>query len=104
MDSLCLSGIPVVSVAGAAGGYEIAERFRLDHQFATSDDYSCILTALQGLVSATDGQKAKHAFEKIASMSKTADNGILLDFSVLREGDTSILQALQSAITEKRTV
>ncbi len=104
IDSLCLAGIPVISVPGASGGYEIAERFRLSDQFATSDDYSCILTALQGLVSATGEQKAKHAFEKIAALSKAADNGILLDFSVLREGDTALLQALQSAIAQKRTV
>ena len=25
MDSLCLAGIPVISIAGAAGGYEISE-------------------------------------------------------------------------------
>ncbi len=104
MESLCLSGIPVISVAGAAGGYEIAERFRLDHHFATSDDYSCILTALQGLVSATGGQKARHTLEKIASVSKPEDSCLLLDFSVLREGDTALLQALQSAIAGKRMV
>ena len=104
MESLCLSGIPVTSVAGAAGGYEIAERFRLDHHFATSDDYSCILTALQGLVSATGGQKARHTLEKIASVSKPEDSCLLLDFSVLREGDTALLQALQSAIAGKRMV
>lgn len=104
MDSLCLAGIPVISVAGVTGGYEIAERFRLDHQFATSEDYVCILTALQGLVSATGEQKARHTLEKIASVSKPENSSILLDFSVLREGDTAALQALQSAIAGKRTV
>ncbi len=104
MESLCLSGIPVISIAGPTGGYEIAERFRLDHQFATSDDYACILTALQGLVSATGGQTARRTLEKIASVSRPADNCLLLDFSVLREGDTVALQALQSAIAGKRMV
>ncbi len=28
IDSLCLSGIPVVSVNGAAGGYEISESLK----------------------------------------------------------------------------
>ena len=42
IDSLCLSGIPIVSVAGAAGGYEISEQFKLDKHLATSNDYSYI--------------------------------------------------------------
>lgn len=100
MDSLDLAGIPVIAVAGASGGYEIAEHFRLNGQFVTPDDYSYILTALQGLVSATNDQKAKSALEKVACASKSNNSGILLDFSVLREGDTAILQSLQSAVLE----
>ena len=59
IDSLCLSGIPIVSVTGAAGGYEISAQFRLDKHPATSNDYSYILTALKGLVSATNDINAK---------------------------------------------
>lgn len=104
MDSLCIAGIPVISTAGAAGGYEILEAFKLDKEFATPDDYSYILTALQGLVSATANRKAKHTLEKISNMSKSNDNGLILDFSVLREGDQSALQMLQTAVIEKRAV
>lgn len=53
IDSLCLSGIPIIAVNGATGGYE---------------------------------------------------NGIILDFSVLREGDQTTLQMLQTAVLEKHTV
>ena len=60
VDSLCLAGIPVVSVAGASGGYEISDRFKLDKQVTTLDDQSYILTALKGLVSATNDLNAKH--------------------------------------------
>ena len=42
IDSLCLAGIPVIATAGAAGGYEISERYRLEKGFATPDDYSNI--------------------------------------------------------------
>ena len=104
IDSLCLAGIPIISAAGAAGGYEISDRFKIDQEFATSDDYSYILTALQGLISATDNQKAKHTLEKIVHVSNPNDNGIILDFSVLREGDQITLQMLQTAVIEKRTV
>lgn len=104
IDSLCLAGIPVVAITGASGGYEISERFQLDKQFATSDDYSYILTALQGLVSATNDLKAKQVLDKISSVTKANDNGIILDFSILHEGDENKLQILQSAVINKRVV
>ena len=104
IDSLCLAGIPVISVTGAAGGYEISHKFKLNKEFATSDDYSYILTALQGLVSATRDQKAKHTLEKIVHASNPDDNGMILDFSVLREGDQVTLQLLRTAVTEKLAV
>lgn len=86
MDSLCLAGIPVVAVNGAAGGYEISDRFTMEKGFATADDYARIRTALRGLVSATDDQGARHTLEKITHASDSGDSGIILDFSVLREG------------------
>lgn len=104
IDSLCLAGIPVTAVNGAAGGYEISERFRMDREFATAEEYACILTALQGLVSATDSPKAKHALEKIVRISEPADRSMILDFSVLREGDLALLQTLQEAVAQKRAV
>lgn len=104
MDSLCLAGIPVISIAGAAGGYEISEKYKLDNGFATMDDYSNIQTALQGLISATGDAKAKHTLEKINHVSNPSDNSIILDFSVLQEGDRNTLQLLQTAVYEKRTV
>lgn len=104
MDSLCLAGIPITAVNGAAGGYEISERFVMDRGFATSDDYSYILTALQGLVSATEDQKAKNVLEKISHASNPSENGMILDFSALQEVDRELLRTLQTAALEKHTV
>lgn len=104
MDSLCLAGIPVVSVPGVSGGYEISERFRLNHLLAAPQDYSHILTALRGLVSATHDRRAEETLEKVASLQKPEDGGIVLDFSVLREGDAATLGALQKAVKEKHPV
>lgn len=106
IDSLCMAGIPVVATTGVAGGYEIAEAYKLDRGFATSDDYSYILTALQGLVSATGDGKVKQLVEKVihASNGGTAGSGMVLDFSVLQEGEQDALRLLQTAVAEKRTV
>lgn len=104
IDSLCLSDIPVVSIAGAAGGYEISPQFRLDQHLATSNDYSYIVTALKGLVSATNDVNAKQTLEKISHISNQNDANIILDFSVLQEGGQDTLQALQTAIATKRSI
>lgn len=104
MDALCLSGIPVISISGASGGYEISSSFRLDNNFATSDDYSYILTALHGLSSAIKDPKVKHTLEKIIYASQPADNGILLDFSVSCEGNLTFFPLLQTAVMEKHAV
>lgn len=104
MDSLCIAGIPIAATYGADGGYEISERFRLDEDFATADDYSLIRTALEGLVSATNDAKARHALEKIRRTASADNGGIVLDFSVLQESGQSLLQPLQTAVAEHRTV
>lgn len=104
IDSLCVSGIPVIAVNGINGGYEISDRFRIDRELTTSDEYSLILTALRGLVSATENEKAKNTLEKLSHAANADDTGIILDFSVLREGDYTILQQLQAAVTQKQTV
>ena len=104
MDSLCLAGIPVVSVAGTAGGYEISEAFRLERQFAKADDYSYIQTALEGLVSATADRKALTVLEKIAAIGKPQETGLVLDFSALHEGDVEKLQLLRTLALQKQVV
>lgn len=104
IDSLCISGIPIISINGATGGYEISKNFKLDKLFATIDDYSNIKTALQGLVSATDNPRAKHTLEKIAHISNSNDNSMILDFSILRESNQVILQKLQTAVLQKHAV
>lgn len=104
IDSLSLSGIPVVSLPGAAGGYELPEQFILDKHLATANDYSYILTALKGLSSATNDPSVAQTLEKVASLCKQPHTDILLDFSVLQEAGQENLQALQTAIEKKRVV
>ncbi|MDE7031151.1 MAG: YafY family transcriptional regulator [Lachnospiraceae bacterium] len=104
IDSLCIAGIPVISTEGATGGYEISDRFALEKGFATRGDYSYILTALQGLVSASGDPGARRTLEKIAQVSEPDSQSTILDFSVLKETDQAALQLLQTAIAQKRAV
>lgn len=104
IDSLCCAGIPVIAIPGVSGGYEIARGFQLDKQMATKEEYSYILTALRGLATAVNDPKTNHILEKITALTEADDTGIVLDFSVLREGDEKLLQRLQSAVLSKCTV
>jgi predicted DNA-binding transcriptional regulator YafY len=104
IDSLCQAGIPIVAETGANGGYYLSEKFRMDAHTATSEDYSFILTALKGFYTALRDPKISVTLDKIASLTKKQENGIILDFSVLREVDNQYLQILQDAIQTKHPV
>ncbi len=104
IDSLCQAGIPIIAEPGLNGGYYLAENFRMDTHTATNEDYAFILTALKGFYSALNNYKINATLEKVASLAKNPDNGIILDFSVLREGDNQLMQVLQDAIRAKHPV
>lgn len=104
IDSLCQAGIPLVAKTGAAGGYYLADSFKMDAQTATEEEYSFILTALKGYSTAMDSPQIDAAVEKISALTKKNDAGVILDFSVLREVDNSVMRTLQEAIKIKKAV
>lgn len=104
IDSLCQAGIPVIAETGAAGGYYLADTFRMDAQTATKEDYSLMLTALKGFLSAMDHPGLTAAVEKISALVPDQKEGIILDFSTLREGDNELLVLLRAAIRQKHPV
>lgn len=104
IDSLCQAGIPIVAETGTNGGYYLEENFRMDAHTVSNEDYSFILTSLKGFYSAMKSPKIISTLEKVASLTKNPDTTIILDFSVLYEGDNQLLQILQDAIHTKRPV
>ncbi len=104
MDALCQAGIPIYALAGSNGGYEIADTFQMNNQLMSKEEFSYIATALHGLKTVTNSKHAGEIFEKISAISKTKDMGMILDFSVLREGDEKLLQMLQSAVANKQAL
>lgn len=56
------------------------------------------------MVSATNDLNAKQTLEKISHVVKQNNANIILDFSVLREGEQDTLQTLQTAIARKCTI
>jgi len=104
IDALSQTGIPVYASPGANGGYEILSDFKMNNQLASDDEYAYIATAINGLKTVTNNPVADYIYEKITAISKNRNTGMILDFSVLREGDEKLLQMLQSAVMNKQVV
>lgn len=104
IDALCQAGIPICAFTGTNGGYEILSDFKMNNQLASKDEYAYIATAINGLKTVTNNPVADDIYEKITAISKNSNTGMILDFSVLREGDEKLLQKLQSAVKNKQVV
>ncbi|MGN0161375.1 MAG: helix-turn-helix transcriptional regulator [Lachnospiraceae bacterium] len=104
IDALCRAGIPICAFTGINGGYEILSDFKMNNQLASEDEYAYIATAINGLKTVTNNPVADDIYEKITAISKKSNTGMILDFSVLREGDEKLLQMLQSAVKNKQVV
>lgn len=105
IDSLCCAGIPIIAANGSNGGYAIAEGFKMDGHVISQDEFSYMLTALKGLSSVTRNAKTNEIYEKVLALSGRNNHmGMVLDFSVLREGDEKLLQMLQTAVLNRKAV
>ena len=104
IDALRQAGIPICALTGTNGGYEILSDFQMNNQLASEDEYAYIATAINGLKTVTNNSMADDIYEKITAISKNNNTGMILDFSVLREGDETLLKTLQSAVKNKQVV
>lgn len=109
IDTLALAGIPVSALPGRMGGYRIERNFTVGQHPITNKDYGHIRIALQGLASATDDPEVQTTLAKLldgpSGREDGRTDGMILDFSVLREGDClPLLRILQTAVAEKCTV
>ena len=104
IDALCRAGIPIVAETGVSGGYYLSETYHMDRHTATQEDYSFILTALKGFSSAMGNPQIDATLGKVSSLTRNQDDSIILDFSVLREGDEILLKTLRTAIRDKHPV
>ncbi len=104
IDTLCQAGIPIYAVTGINGGYDISDTFKINNHLVSKEEFSYIATALQGLKTVTNSRLADEILEKIIAISNPYDTAMVLDFSVLREGEEKLLQTLQSAAINRHTV
>ncbi|MBN2091369.1 YafY family transcriptional regulator [candidate division KSB1 bacterium] len=97
METLCCSGIPIISVQGAQGGFGIVEGYKLDRQLINSNDLFFILTALESISSTFKNKQIHSTLEKIKSFvherqSKEIEQNrdkLFIDFSAFSIGRNS---------------
>lgn len=106
INTLSLAGIPIVTMYGADGGYEILDSFKMERQVANKNDYSYIITALQGLQSAFDNKELKDTLEKMQAISPDSDTEMILDLGVANENKSinDKLIILNQAINKRQKV
>lgn len=107
IDTLCLSGIPIISQHGTSGGYSISENFSLDRQIYNKEDFQNIILGLKGLYSANIKGKSGTTLEKVLSSSVSPlKQSVTLDFGALQEGSDfkRIFYLLEDAISKETVV
>lgn len=106
INTLSLAGIPVVTYYGSDGGYEILDSFKLDRQLVGENQFSYIVTALQGLQTAFDDNELNETLEKMQAIAPETTSDIVLDFGILKENNNinEKLVLLQRAIYIRQKV
>ncbi len=107
IESINMSGIPIVSLRGTNGGYKILDSYRLSKQTATSNDLESLRVALESLHSAIDDRHILTTLEKIKSLQTTKQpSNISVDFGVARENKKVVnyVKVVDDAITNKMRI
>jgi predicted DNA-binding transcriptional regulator YafY len=112
METLCCSGIPIVSVQGAQGGFGIVEGYKLDRQLINTNDLFFILTALESISSTFKNQQIHATLEKIKSFvhdhqSKEIERSrdkLFIDFSAFSIGrnSTELFNLIEQGIEKQQ--
>ncbi|MCK8059249.1 MULTISPECIES: YafY family protein [unclassified Fusibacter] len=104
IESINMAGIPVVSLRGVKGGYQLLDTFRLSRQVADQQDLQVMRMALESAMSAWENKKLKGAYEKIGSLTSTSAHPVKLDFSSANENPkiTTLLTGIEDAIRSEK--
>lgn len=115
IESLSMSGIPIVSYTGNDGGFEIMDSFRLERQMLSLDELLAMFTALRGLHSsqALHDKNMEQLLEKVGALVSRAEQGraadndqVLIDLTPWKSSAAAkaLYEALQSAVHRKKRV
>jgi len=108
IDAINMAGIPIRSISGVGGGFEIMPEYKIDRQVFSTADLSAILMGLSSLSSMVRGTELVNALAKIKSFipaDKAKDieiktNQICIDVSpwLPNQNIQPYLQIIQTAL------
>lgn len=112
IDAINMAGIPVRSITGVGGGFEIMPEYKLDKKVFSAADLSALLMGLSSLSNIVRGDELVHALAKIKSfipadrakdIELRADQ-IRIDLSPWMSSPEipSYLETIQAALQENR--
>lgn len=115
VETICQAGIPVMAHAGATGGYEIMERYRLERQFLSMEELQSIVIALRGIRGPLDEGHISGLLDKVgamlagpnaAAMQVGSDEQVIIDLNPWREdrGEKERLAELRRAMGDNKLV
>lgn len=67
IDTINMAGIPIRSIPGVGGGFEIMQKYKIDKNVFSADDLSAILMGLSSLSDMIRGNELINALAKIKS-------------------------------------
>ena len=67
IDAICMAGIPIRSISGVGGGFEIMPECKIDKQVFSTADLSAILMGLSSLFKLVRGNELLNALAKVKS-------------------------------------
>ena len=112
IDAINLAGIPVRSISGVGGGFEIMQNYKVDKKVFSTSDLSALLMGLSSLSDMIRGDELVHALAKVKSFipaDKAKDmefkaNQILIDLSpwMGNKNINSHLQMIKAALQENK--
>ncbi|WP_304944455.1 helix-turn-helix transcriptional regulator [Vallitalea guaymasensis] len=106
IETINMAGIPIVSLKGVSGGYQIMDTFKVMKQPMTNDDIEAIIIALKGLETTLENEQITKTLEKIKSLSSDNNEIISIDFSIINENQciSKYMKVLSDAIVNKKMV
>ncbi|WP_248927838.1 helix-turn-helix transcriptional regulator [Paenibacillus hamazuiensis] len=79
LETINSAGIPVISYAGADGGYEIMDQYRIDRQMVTLEELHSIVTALRGMQASLEDKDMDHLLAKVGALVAKSEQNRLED-------------------------
>lgn len=114
IDAINMAGIPVCSIPGVGGGFEIMPGYKIDKNVFSTADLSALLMGLSSLSGMVQGDEMAHALAKVRSFipaDKAKDielkvNQICIDLSPwMGSGNTqSYLEMIKAALQDNKVL